>query len=115
MTCRRRRLPAFNDPNRIFNAVKDVIAKIGTLTVKTCRAVDPPSRTTRSPPRTPSPNWSSRSAGSARAVPGADAIVAAHAAAAHDYTTPGKPDIAGDEVDARAALIHGLVTDALAV
>lgn len=50
----------------------------------------------------------------ARTVPGADVIVAT-CTSAHNNTKPGKPDIAWDDVDARAALIHGLVTDALAV
>ncbi len=50
----------------------------------------------------------------ARTVPGADVIVAT-CTSAHNNTKTGKPDIAWDDVDARAALIHGLVTDALAV
>src|SRR6195952_3948536 len=39
LTYWRRRLAASNDPNRIFNAVKDVVAKTGALTGKTRRGL----------------------------------------------------------------------------
>ena len=46
-----------------------------------------------------------------REVPGAAAVVAAQCTA-HDYTDPGKPTIAWDDAEARAALVDALVTDA---
>jgi hypothetical protein len=46
-----------------------------------------------------------------REVPGAAAIVAAHCTA-HDYDDPGKPAIAWNDPEARAALVDALVGDA---
>ncbi|MEV0830363.1 hypothetical protein AB0I80_54815 [Nonomuraea rubra] len=48
----------------------------------------------------------------ARQVPGASALIAAHAHA-HDYTDPGRPRIAWDDEEAKNTLVSGLVTDAL--
>ncbi len=45
-----------------------------------------------------------------RVVPGADRV----AVSAHDYETSGKPLIAWDDPVAKAALVDGLVRDALA-
>ncbi len=50
----------------------------------------------------------------AREVPGADVVVA-RCCTAHDYTDPGKPQIAWDDSEARAVLIDALVRDALAL
>jgi Transposase DDE domain len=47
-----------------------------------------------------------------RVVPGAVSVVAEQCTA-HDYDDPAKPSIAWDDTDARAALIDGLVGDAL--
>jgi Transposase DDE domain len=49
-----------------------------------------------------------------REVPGA-AGAAAAACTAHDYSDPGKPRIAWDDEEARAALVSALVNDALAL
>jgi hypothetical protein len=46
-----------------------------------------------------------------REVPGAAEVIAAHCTA-HDYDDPGKPAIAWNDADARAALVDALVTDA---
>ena len=46
-----------------------------------------------------------------REVPGAAGLIAA-ACTAHDYDDPGKPAIAWDDADARAALVDALVGDA---
>ena len=46
-----------------------------------------------------------------REVPGAAEVVAAHCTA-HDYDDPGKPAIAWDDEQARAALVDALVGDA---
>ena len=45
-----------------------------------------------------------------RDVPGAAAVIAARCDG-HDYARPGKPRIAWDDPDARAALVDALVTD----
>jgi len=50
----------------------------------------------------------------AREVPGAQEVVAQRCSA-HDYTDPGKPQIAWDDSEARAVLIDALVRDALAL
>ncbi|MFV2180111.1 IS5/IS1182 family transposase, partial [Actinomadura sp. LOL_011] len=47
-----------------------------------------------------------------RHVPGA-AEVAAVQCTAHDYSDPGKPNIAWNDEQARAGLVDALVTDAL--
>ena len=114
LTYWRRRLAASNDPNRIFDAVKDVIAKTGALTGKTRRALDSTVLDDAVATQDTVTQLVAAIRRVARTVPGADVIVAA-STSAHDYTKAGKPDIAWDDVDARAALIHALVTDALAV
>lgn len=48
-----------------------------------------------------------------REIPGAGVTVAG--LTGHDYTQPGKPDIAWDDRDARDELVSRLVTDALAL
>jgi len=114
LTYWRRRLAASKDPNRIFNAVKDVIAKTGALTGKARRALDSTVLDDAVATQDTVTQLVAAIRRVARTVPGADVIVAA-CTSAHDYSKPGKPDIAWDDVEARAALIHGLVTDALAV
>ena len=114
LTYWRRWLAASKDSDRIFDAVKDVIAKTGAMTGETRRALD----STVLDDAVATQDTVTQLVGAirrvARTVPGADVIVAA-CTSAHDYSKPGKPDIAWDDGDARAALIHGLVTDALAV
>jgi len=48
-----------------------------------------------------------------REIPGADVTVAG--LTGHDYSKPGKPDIAWDDLAARDELVSKLVTDALAL
>jgi len=52
LTYRRRRLGASERPNRIFDAVKAVVAEIGALRGETRRAVDSTVWMMQSPPRT---------------------------------------------------------------
>ena len=71
----------------------------------------PPSWRMRSPPRTRSPSWSRRSAGSGGwSRPAREVELAAH-----DYDRPGKPECAWDDPQATQALVSGLVNDALAL
>jgi len=114
LTYWRRRLAASQDPNRIFNAVKSVIAKTGALTGKTRRALDSTVLDDAVATQDTITQLVAAIRRVARTVPGADVIVAARTST-HDYSKTGKPDIAWDDAQARAALIHGLVTDALAV
>ncbi len=114
LTYWRRRLAASTDPNRIFDAVKDVIAKTGALTGKTRRALDSTVLDDAVATQDTVTQLDAAIRRVARVVPGADVVVAERTSV-HDYSKPGKPDIAWDDVDARAALIHGLVSDALAV
>lgn len=44
-----------------------------------------------------------------------DAVAAAVELSAHDYDTAGKPAVAWDDPVAKAALVSGLVNDALAI
>lgn len=114
LTYWRRRLAASQDPNRIFSAVEDVIAKTGALTGKIRRVLDSAVLDDAVATQDTVTQLVAAICRVARTVPGADVIVAARTSA-HDYTKPGKPDIVWDDVDARAALNHGLVSDALAV
>jgi len=114
LTYWRRRLAASTDPNRIFTAVKDVIAKTGALTGKTRRALDSTVLDDAVATQDTVTQLVAAIRRVARTVRGADVTVTA-CTSAHDYSKAGKPDIAWDDVGARAALIHGLVTDALAV
>jgi hypothetical protein len=114
LTYWRRRLAASEDPDRIFNAVKGVIAETGVLTGKTRRVLDSTVLDDAVATQDTVTQLVAAIRRVARTVPGADVIVAARTGT-HDYTKPGKPDIAWDDAEARAALVHGLVGDALAV
>jgi hypothetical protein len=61
----RARLRASTRPRRILEAVRQVVQATGVLAGRAGGCWTPPSWPTRSPPRTPSPSWSQRSAGSA--------------------------------------------------
>src|SRR4051812_12193620 len=72
---------------------------------------------TRSPARTPVTQLIAAIRRVARDVPAADEIVTQVSArpGGHDYSHPGKPQIAWDDPAARDELVTALVTDALAV
>ena len=97
-------------PRRIFEAVRQVVEQTGVLTGQGRRVLTPPSWPMRSPLRTPSPSWLRRSAGSA-----AWSLRPAVELAAHDYDEPGRPECAWDDLEAKQALVSGLVNDALAL
>ena len=69
-----------------------------------------PCSTTQWLPKTPSPSSSPPPPGP-RVVPGAAEVPVS----AHDYDAAGKPVIAWDDPVAKAALVDGLVKDALAI
>ena len=113
-----RRLAASADPNRIFTAVKELVAASGALKGRTARALDSTILDDAVATQDTVTQLVAAIRKVARLVPAAGPIVAGRAAAgqlAHDYTDPGKPKIAWDDAQARAVLIDALVRDALAV
>jgi len=111
LTYWRRRLAASDEPNRIFDAVKAVVAATGALAGKTRRALD----STILDDAVATQDTVTQLIGAIRRVrrevAGAGEVVAAHCTA-HDYDDPGKPSISWDDAAARAALVDALVGDA---
>lgn len=111
LTYWRRRLAASDRPNRIFEAVKAVVAETGALRGKSRRALD----STVLDDAVATQDTVTQLVGAirrvAREVPDAAVVIAEHCRA-HDYRNPGKPAIAWDDEQARAQLIDALVGDA---
>jgi hypothetical protein len=111
LTYWRRRLAASDRPNRIFDAVRAVVAQTGALTGKTRRALD----STVLDDAVATQDTVTQLIGAirrvAREVPGATEVIAEHCSA-HDYDDPGKPAITWDDRDARDRLVDALVGDA---
>jgi IS5 family transposase len=111
LTYWRRRLAASDRPNRIFEAVKAVVAQTGALTGKTRRALD----STVLDDAVATQDTVTQLIGAIRRVrrevPGAGEVIAEHCTA-HDYDDPGKPAITWDDVAAREQLVDALVSDA---
>jgi Transposase DDE domain/Transposase domain (DUF772) len=111
LTYWRRRLAASARPNRIFDAVREVVHATGALTGKTRRALD---STVLEDAVTTQDTVTQLIAAIRRVrreVPGAAEVVAGHCTA-HDYDDPGKPAIAWHDPEARARLVDALVGDA---
>jgi IS5 family transposase len=111
LTYWRRRLAASKRPNRIFEAVKAVVAQTGALAGRTRRALD----STVLDDAVATQDTVTQLIGAIRRVrrevAGAGDLVGAHCTA-HAYDDPGKPAIAWDDADARDRLVDALVTDA---
>jgi hypothetical protein len=111
LTYWRRRLAASERPNRIFDAVKAVVAETGVLRGKTRRALD----STVLDDAVATQDTVTQLIGAIRRVrrevPGAAEVVATQCWA-HDYDDAGKPAIAWDDAQARASLVDALVSDA---
>jgi IS5 family transposase len=111
LTYWRRRLAASDRPNRIFEAVKSVVAETGALAGKTRRALD----STVLDDAVATQDTVTQLIGAIRRVrrevAGASEVIAEHCTA-HDYDDPGKPAIAWDDGDARDRLVNALVGDA---
>ena len=111
LTYWRRRLAASDRPNRIFEAVKAVVAQTGALTGKTRRALD----STVLDDAVATQDTVTQLIGAIRRVrrevPGAAGVIGQHCTA-HDYDDPGKPAIAWDDADAQDRLVDALVSDA---
>ena len=111
LTYWRRRLAASTRPNRIFDAIREVVAATGALTGKTRRALDSTVLEDAVATQDTVTQLIAAIRRVRREVPGAAEVVAAHCTA-HDYDDPGKPAIAWTDAEARARLVDALVGDA---
>jgi Transposase DDE domain/Transposase domain (DUF772) len=111
LTYWRRRLAASDRPNRIFEAVKAVVAQTGALAGKTRRALDSTVLDDAVATQDTVIQLIAAIRRVRREVPGAAEVVAEHCSA-HDYDDPGKPAIAWDDAEARERLVDALVSDA---
>jgi transposase len=111
LTYWRRRLAASDRPNRIFDAVKTVVAQTGALTGRTRRALDSTILDDAVATQDTVTQLIAAIRRVRREVPGA-AVVVAQQCTAHDYDDPGKPRIAWNDEQARAELVDALVGDA---
>lgn len=111
LTYWRRRLAASSSPNRIFEAVKTVVAATGVISGKTRRALD----STILDDAVATQDTVTQLIGAIRRVrrdvSGAAQVITAHCTA-HDYDDPGKPTIAWNDAQARDQLVDALVGDA---
>ncbi len=104
-------MAASDRPNRIFEAVRAVVAATGVLAGKTRRALD----STVLDDAVGTQDTVTQLIGAIRRVrrevPGAAEVIAAHCDA-HDYDDPGKPAIVWNDKAARDQLVDALVSDA---
>ena len=113
LTYWRKRLAASDSPNRIFDAVKAVVAESGAIKGKNRRALDSTVLNDAVATQDTVTQLVAIIRKVRREVPGATQVVAERCTA-HDYDDPGKPQIAWDDAEARAVLVDALVKDALA-
>ena len=111
LTLWRRRLARSDHPQRIFDAVRQVVAASGALTGKTRRVLDATILEDAVATQDTVTQLIAAIRRVRREVPGAAEVVAAQCRA-HDYDDPGKPAIAWNDPQARAELVDALVGDA---
>lgn len=111
LTYWRRRLAASQRPNRIFEAVKAVVAATGVLAGRTRRALDSTVLDDAVATQDTVTQLIAAIRRVRREAPGAAAVIAEHCNA-HDYDDPGKPAIAWNDKAARDQLVDALVGDA---
>lgn len=111
LTYWRRRLGASEAPERIFDAVRQVVSDTGVLASKSRRALD----STLLDDAVATQDTVTQLVSMIRRVRKAIDAAAVVEVSAHDYTQAGKPACAWDDPDARNALVSALVNDALAV
>jgi hypothetical protein len=109
----RKRIAASGRPDRVFDAVAQVIAQTGVLGGKRKRVVDSTVFDDAVATQDTCTQLMAAMRKAARVVPGAPDVVAA--VCRLDYSRPGKPDIDWDDPAAKQQLVSGLVNDALAV
>src|SRR5215210_1895909 len=113
LTYWRARLAGSKRPNRVFEAVREVVAATGALTGRTRRALDSTVLDDAVATQDTVTQLVAAVRRVARTLPDGQALVTAAATGAgHDYLQPGKPAIAWDDDQARAQLIDALVRDA---
>ena len=112
LTLWRRRLASSTAPDRVFDAVKDVVAQTKVLTGKDMRALDSTVLLDSVATQDTITQLVAAVRRVIKDVPGG-AAVAAEFCSAHDYSVPGKPKIAWDDSEARAVLVDELVGDAV--
>ena len=111
LTLWRNKLRASETPERIFDAVRAVIAETGVLAGKTRRALD----STLLDDAVATQDTVTQLVSMIRRVRKAVPAAAEVTVSAHDYEAAGKPACAWDDPDARQELVSGLVNDAQAV
>ncbi len=111
LTLWRNKLRGSQAPERIFDAVRAVIAETGVLKGKTRRALDSTVLDDAVATQDTVTQLIAAIRRVRRLVPEATALELG----GHDYSQPGKPRIAWDDADARDELVSALVKDALAV
>ena len=109
----RRRIAASDRPDRVFDAVAEVIAQAGILAGRRKRCVDSTVFDDAVATQDTVTQLVAAIRKVARVVPGAGAVIAA--VCTLDYSRPGKPAIDWDDPAAKQQLISDLVNDALAV
>lgn len=114
LTYWRARLRDSKAPDRIFDAVRQVVAETGVLAGKHRRALDSVVLDDAVATQDTVTQLIAAMRRVRREVPDAYRFIAERCHA-HDWDDPGKPRIAWDDKAARDALITALVTDALAV
>ena len=111
LTYWRTRLRTSARPERIFDAVREVVAATGVLKGKTRRALDSTLLDDAVATQDTVTQLIAAIRRVRRVVPGATDVPLL----AHDYDSTTKPLIAWDDEEAKAALVNGLVSDALAL
>lgn len=114
LTYWRRRLAASDRPERIFEAVREVISQTGAVAGKQRRALDSTVLDDAVARQDTVTQLIASIRRVGREVPGAQEVIAT-VCTGHDYSQPGKPQIAWDDPDARDELVTRLVNDALAL
>jgi hypothetical protein len=107
----RRRIAASDRPDRVFDAVAEVIAETGILRGRRKRCVDSTVFDDAVATQDTVTQLVAAVRKVARVVPGAAAVIAA--VCQLDYSRPGKPAIDWDDPQARQSLVSDLVNDAL--
>jgi len=111
LTLWRNKLRVSDRPERIFDAVRQVVVETGVLAAKARRALDSTLLDDAVVTQDTVTQLCSMIRRVRRAVPAAGAVVVT----AHDYDQPGKPACAWDDPEARQTLVSALVTDARAI
>jgi hypothetical protein len=105
----RRRIAASDRPDRVFDAVAEVIAQTGILRGRRKRCVDSTVFDDAVATQDTVTQLMAAMRKVARVVPGAGAVISR--VCTLDYSAPGKPSIDWDDPAAKDALVSGLVND----